>query len=153
MFIARTVIAIGLAVVACKPTDKVAGDDGASKESPTPPSSGSASVAVAVVKASAHATSGKIAMEKLDGFRTYATARARACYTAGLREDPTQKGRLVYTVNIAASGAVESAEATTNNGMSTTVAACIASGIRILQIDVGGAAASLAITFDLTPEG
>ncbi len=72
--------------------------------------------------------------------------RLRACYNAGLKEDPTQKGRLVIELKIAPTGDVASTSVTANNGISAKVAACIASSMRRMEFTPpGGAGSTLSV--------
>ena len=50
---------------------------------------------------------------------------AKRCYQRGLESDPTQAGKLVILIKVAPSGEVDSASASSNNGLSASVAACI----------------------------
>lgn len=68
--------------------------------------------------------------------------RARACYNAGLKEDPNQSGRVVITIQVGPSGDVTGASAAQCSGLSPKVCACIAGGARSLKFQPPGGGGS-----------
>jgi hypothetical protein len=68
--------------------------------------------------------------------------RARACYNAGLKEDPNQQGRVVVTIVVGPSGDVTSASAAQCSGLSPKTCACIAGGARNLKFQPPGGGGS-----------
>jgi hypothetical protein len=68
---------------------------------------------------------------------------ARRCYQRGLQADPTQAGKVVLTIQIGASGEVDSAVATQSGGLSAAVAQCIADVAKRARFDPPAAGGSL----------
>lgn len=58
--------------------------------------------------------------------------RARACYNAGLKEDPNEQGRVVITIRVGPGGDVTEATAAQCTGLSSKTCACIAGGAKKL---------------------
>ena len=72
--------------------------------------------------------------------------RFRSCYERGLGEDPSMAGKVVISAKIRSNGEVASASSSSNVGLSTGVAECIAKAVRGAQFAApGGAGSSLAI--------
>jgi TonB family protein len=75
--------------------------------------------------------------------------RARACYNRGLRDDATQRGRIVVRVHVAAGGEVDEAEVASNTGLSEAVARCVAVAARAAGFDPpGGVGSTINIPFN-----
>jgi hypothetical protein len=68
--------------------------------------------------------------------------RARACYQAGLKDDPNQQGRIVISIQVSPSGDVSGASVAQNSGLSAKVASCIVGGARNLHFVAPGGAGS-----------
>jgi hypothetical protein len=76
--------------------------------------------------------------------------RARACYNAGLKEDPDQHGRIVVTLQIGPAGDVLDSRIASNTGLSAKTASCIAGGARDLTFsppDGTGSSVSVPMNF------
>ena len=67
--------------------------------------------------------------------------RARACYNAGLKEDPNISGRVVISIQVGPSGDVTSASVA-QCGLNAKTCACIAAGARNLKFQAPGATGS-----------
>jgi hypothetical protein len=67
---------------------------------------------------------------------------AKRCYQRGLETDPSQAGKLVILIKVAPSGEVDSANPTTNTGLSAAVANCISRVAASAKFDPPGAAGS-----------
>jgi hypothetical protein len=79
---------------------------------------------------------------------------AKRCYQRGLESDPTQAGKLVILIKVAPSGEVDSVTATTNNGLSASVAACISGVARRAKFDPPGAnGSSISVPFNFVKQG
>src|SRR5207302_2241298 len=68
--------------------------------------------------------------------------RARACYNAGLKEDPNQQGRVVISIQVGPDGGVRGASVAQNTGLSAKTAGCIAAAARNLQFASPGGSGS-----------
>ena len=72
--------------------------------------------------------------------------RFRSCYERGLSEDPSMAGKVVISAKISPNGEVASASPTSNAGLSSGVAECIARAVRGAQFSAPrGTGSSLAI--------
>jgi hypothetical protein len=79
---------------------------------------------------------------------------AKRCYQRGLESDPTQSGKLVILIKVAPSGEVDSASASSNTGLSASVAACIAGVARRAKFDPPGANGStISVPFNFVKQG
>jgi|CZKU01.1.fsa_nt_gi hypothetical protein len=79
---------------------------------------------------------------------------AKRCYQRGLEQDPTQAGKLVILIKVAPSGEVDSATASSNTGLSASVAACISGVARRAKFDAPGAnGSSISIPFNFVKQG
>jgi hypothetical protein len=79
---------------------------------------------------------------------------AKRCYQRGLESDPTQAGKLVILIKVSPSGEVDSASATSNTGLSASVAACIAGVARRAKFDPPGAnGSSISVPFNFVKQG
>jgi hypothetical protein len=65
--------------------------------------------------------------------------RLRMCANQALKQDPTQQGKLVVTVAVAASGEVSSASVASNVGLSAQSAACMSATLRRVTFPAGSA--------------
>jgi TonB family protein len=68
--------------------------------------------------------------------------RAKACYQDGLQTDPTQEGKVVITLRIDATGAVERSSVWRNEGRAPAVASCIAEAAKQAHFDPPGPSGS-----------
>jgi hypothetical protein len=84
-----------------------------------------------------------------DGVITAMNGRFRACADQALARDPSQRGRLVITVDIAAGGTVSNADVTTNIGLAAACADCMVRGVRHARFSAG-AARKLTVAIDQT---
>jgi hypothetical protein len=79
---------------------------------------------------------------------------AKRCYQRGLETDPTQAGKLVILIKVSPSGEVDSATASSNTGLSTQVANCIAGVARRAKFDPPGANGStISVPFNFVKQG
>jgi hypothetical protein len=79
---------------------------------------------------------------------------AKRCYQRGLEQDPTQAGKLVILIKVAPSGEVDSASASSNTGLSASVASCIAGVARRAKFDPPGANGStISVPFNFVKQG
>ncbi len=79
---------------------------------------------------------------------------AKRCYQRGLESDPTQAGKLVILIKVSPSGEVDSATASSNTGLSASVAACIAGVARRAKFDPPGAnGSSISVPFNFVKQG
>jgi hypothetical protein len=79
---------------------------------------------------------------------------AKRCYQRGLESDPTQAGKLVILIKVAPSGEVDSANASSNTGLSSSVAACISGVARRAKFDPPGANGStISVPFNFVKQG
>jgi outer membrane biosynthesis protein TonB len=79
---------------------------------------------------------------------------ARRCYDNGLRVNPTQSGRLVLNLKIAANGEVDSADIAQNSGLSPDVAQCVRRVAKGARFDPPGPNGSLlSIPFNFLRQG
>jgi hypothetical protein len=69
-------------------------------------------------------------------------AKFRSCYNTGLQSDPTMQGSVTISAKIAPNGEVSSADIASNNGLSSTVASCIARAVRNANFDAPGGTGS-----------
>ena len=78
---------------------------------------------------------------------------AKRCYQRGLEQDPTQAGKLVILIKVSPSGEVDSATASSNTGLSASVASCIAGVARRAKIDPPGAnGSSISVPFNFVKQ-
>jgi hypothetical protein len=76
--------------------------------------------------------------------------RFRQCYQTGLNSDPTMAGKVVISAHVGPNGEVDSANVASNNGLSPTVAGCIAGVVRRATFSApggGGSTLSIPVTF------
>ncbi|MFO0663102.1 MAG: AgmX/PglI C-terminal domain-containing protein [Polyangiaceae bacterium] len=76
--------------------------------------------------------------------------RFRSCYQQGLSSDPTMSGKVVISAKVGPNGEVESANVSSNTGLSPTVASCIARAVKNAQFDApggGGSQLNIPVTF------
>jgi hypothetical protein len=66
----------------------------------------------------------------------------RLCYNQGLSQDPGMAGSVTMTVKIAPNGEVNSADASSNTGLSDGVVRCIARALKNAQFDAPGSSGS-----------
>ncbi len=79
---------------------------------------------------------------------------AKRCYQRGLEQDPTQAGKLVILIKVAPSGEVDSAAASSNTGLSASVASCISGVARRAKFDPPGAnGSSISVPFNFVKQG
>ncbi|MDB4994723.1 MAG: hypothetical protein JWM74_2155 [Myxococcaceae bacterium] len=80
-----------------------------------------------------------------------ARARLRSCYTKGLQSDPSQKGAVSFTLDIAANGEVSKAKAT-GPTLSPEVISCMKSTLGRLVFDAPGTPAQVTLKANLAPQ-
>jgi hypothetical protein len=86
--------------------------------------------------------------------RSQIAPAAKACYQRGLATDPTQQGKVVIFIKVGPSGEVETAGVSSNSGLSSTVANCIASAARRARFDAPGPSGSqLSVPFNFVKQG
>jgi len=76
--------------------------------------------------------------------------RFRQCYQTGLNTDPSQQGKVVITAKVGPNGEVDSANVSSNSGLSPQVAGCIAGVIKRAQFSPpggGGSTLNVPVTF------
>jgi len=79
---------------------------------------------------------------------------AKRCYQRGLESDPTQAGKLVILIKVSPSGEVDSASASSNTGLSASVASCISGVARRAKFDPPGAnGSSISVPFNFVKQG
>lgn len=74
----------------------------------------------------------------------------KACYQKGLNSDPSMAGRVVIAAKVSPNGEVDSANVSTNTGLSQEVASCIARAVRNAQFAApggGGSQLQIPVTF------
>ncbi len=72
--------------------------------------------------------------------------RFRQCYQTGLNSDPGMSGKVTISAKVSPNGEVQSAEASSNTGLSPAVAACIAGVVKRAQFNApGGSGSTLSI--------
>jgi hypothetical protein len=74
-----------------------------------------------------------------DHIATNLRPRFRACANQALRSDPSEQGKIVVSVKIAANGEVSSADVASNSGISAASAQCMARMLRNAQFPAGAA--------------
>jgi hypothetical protein len=78
----------------------------------------------------------------------------RSCYNQGLQSDPTMQGSVTIAASIGPNGEVSAADIASNNGLSTSVANCIARAVRNAQFDPpGGTGAKVNIPVKFVQQG
>ncbi len=79
---------------------------------------------------------------------------AKRCYQRGLESDPTQSGKLVILIKVSPSGEVDSANASSNTGLSDSVAKCISGVAKRAKFDPPGANGStISVPFNFVKQG
>jgi hypothetical protein len=68
--------------------------------------------------------------------------RFKQCYQTGLNSDPGMSGKVVITAKVSPNGEVQSADVSSNSGLSQAVASCIAGHIKRAQFDPPGSSGS-----------
>jgi hypothetical protein len=72
--------------------------------------------------------------------------RFRSCYQTGLNVDPNMEGKVTISAKVGPNGEVESASVSSNSGLSSAVAACIAGHVKRAQFSApGGSGSNLSI--------
>jgi hypothetical protein len=79
---------------------------------------------------------------------------AKRCYQRGLDSDPNQAGKLLLSIRVAPSGEVESANISTDAGLSAAVANCIAAVARRARFSpTGPGGATIVVPFGFVRQG
>lgn len=76
--------------------------------------------------------------------------RFRQCYQTGLTSDPGMSGKVIISAKVSPNGEVQSADVSSNTGLSPTVASCIAGVVKRAQFNApggGGSTLSIPVTF------
>ncbi len=76
--------------------------------------------------------------------------RFRQCYQTGLNQDPSMAGKVVITARVGPNGEVQSANVSSNSGLSPGVASCIAGVVQRAQFSPptsGAATINIPVTF------
>ncbi len=76
--------------------------------------------------------------------------RFRQCYQTGLNSDPSMSGKVVITAKVGPNGEVDSANVSSNTGLSQTVASCIAGVVKRATFNApggGGSTLNIPVTF------
>jgi hypothetical protein len=76
--------------------------------------------------------------------------RFRQCYQTGLNSDPSMSGKVVITAKVSPNGEVQSADVSSNTGLSASVASCIAGAVKRATFNApggGGSTLNIPVTF------
>jgi hypothetical protein len=74
----------------------------------------------------------------------------RRCYDDALEDDPSQSGRIVFTIRVAPSGDPIGVSTTENTGLSQSVDACMERAIRRLEFNPPGASSVIVLPVSCT---
>lgn len=93
--------------------------------------------------ASIGATSASVPVANAERVIAGLRPKFRLCYNQGLSQDPGMSGSVTMMVKIAPNGEVNSADASSNSGLSDSVVKCIARALRNAQFDPPGSSGSV----------
>jgi hypothetical protein len=128
------------------PSEPITSDGPGLSSLGSPPSTPARPAPIGAVSLGAIATS--VPMPDAERVVRTKLPHARACYNAGLKVDPTQKGEVTLVLRVQPSGDVLSGNVSANTGVSAAVAACIVMTMRNVAFVAPGASGAT-VTFTL----